>query len=61
MYLLFEVVYAFVEPGVPLALEVQRAAGEPKEDRLVVQHMPAGEAAEAKECFPPGKYDTKYS
>lgn len=54
-------VYAFVEPGVPLALEVQRAAGEPKEDRLVVQHMPAGEAAEAKECFPPGKYDTKYS
>ena len=49
-----QVVYAFVDAGASIALEVQRSAGGAKEDRLVVQYMPAGEAAEPKECFPAG-------
>ena len=48
-------VYAFVNPQEPLGVDVQRLAGEPKEDRLVIQYVAAGEeVADPKDLFPVG-------
>ena len=40
-------VFAFVDPGTAIPLEITRAPGPAKEDKLVVQYLPAPETMAA--------------